>query len=46
MVIQLQTEPVLNKLLLNDSQQPKRSLLPFLGDALQRLPGTATMKNM
>ena len=42
----LQTEPVLNKLSPADSPWPKRSLLPFLGDTLQWLTGTATMKDM
>ena len=47
MVIQLlHTKLALNKLVSTDSQRPKRSLLPFLGDALQWLTGTATMKEM
>ena len=47
MAIQLpQTEPVLNKLSTADSPLLKSSLLTFLGDALQWLTGTATMKDM
>ena len=47
MAIQLlQTEPALNKLSPTDSPWLKRSLPPFLGDALQWLTGTATMKDM
>ena len=42
----LWTEPVLNKLSPADSPWPKGSLLPFLGDALQCLTWTATMKDM
>ena len=47
MAIQLlQTKPVLNKVSPTDSPCPKRrSLLSFLGDALQWLTGTATMKD-
>ena len=47
MTIQLlQTEPVLNRLSPSDSPYPKRSLLPFLGNALQWLSETATMKDI
>ena len=46
MAIQLLlTEPVLNKLSPTDSPQLKRSLLPLLGNALQWLILTATMKD-
>ena len=36
----------LDKLSTADSPWPKRSLLPFSGDALEWLTGTATMKDM
>ena len=41
-----QTEPVLNKLSPSDSSWLKRSLLHFLGDALQWLTGTAIKRDM
>ena len=42
----LWTEPVLDQLSATASPQPKRSLLPFLGDALQWLTETVTTKDM
>ena len=42
----LQTGPVLNKLSPTDSPQPKGILLPFLGDALHWLTGTASTMDM
>ena len=41
----LWAEPVQDKLSPTDSPAPKRSLLPFLGDALQWLTGTGTIKD-
>ena len=47
MAIQLHwTQPVLDRLSSADHSLPKRSLLPFLGDALQWLTGTATLRDM
>ena len=40
----LRTGPVLDKLTTADNPLPKRSLLPFLQDALHLLTGMATMK--
>ena len=42
----LWTEPALDKLSPTDSPWLKRTLLPFFGDALQWLTGTATTKDM
>ena len=42
----LRTDPVLGQLSTVDSPWPKRSLLPFFGDILQWITGTATMKDM
>ena len=41
----IRTEPFLDKLTTSDNPQPQRSLLPSLGDTLQWLTGTATMKD-
>ena len=41
----LGTEPVLDKLTTSDNPQPKRSILPFLGDVLNWLMGMATTKD-
>ena len=41
----LWTEPALDKLLTANNPWPKRSLLPFLEDALWWLTGTTTTKN-
>ena len=41
----LRNKPVMDKLMTPDNPQPKRSLLPFLGDALHWLTGMATTKD-